>query len=251
MAKIVSVHSFRGGTGKSNTTANMASILAAQGKRVGVVDTDVVSPGIHVLFGLQEQDLTRALNDYIWGRCNITETAQDVTARLGTPVSGRVFLVPSSTKANEIARLLREGYDAGLLNDGFQELVQQLKLDVLLLDTHPGLNDETLLSIAVSDALAVVMRPDQQDYQGTIVTLDVARQFDVPRTMLIVNKIPSILDMQQLRQYVEKVYGTPVAGMLPHTDELMFLGSAGIFAVKYPNHPATAIFQEIAQRLTG
>ena len=47
-AKIISVHSFRGGTGKSNATANLATLLALQGKRVGVVDTDIQSPGIHV-----------------------------------------------------------------------------------------------------------------------------------------------------------------------------------------------------------
>ncbi|MBI3162227.1 MAG: P-loop NTPase, partial [Chloroflexi bacterium] len=43
MSKIVSVHSFRGGTGKSNTTANLASLLAMDGFRVGVVDTDIAS----------------------------------------------------------------------------------------------------------------------------------------------------------------------------------------------------------------
>ena len=52
MSRIVSIHSFRGGTGKSNTTANLAAILAASGRRVGVIDTDIQSPGIHVLFGL-------------------------------------------------------------------------------------------------------------------------------------------------------------------------------------------------------
>ena len=39
MSAIVSVHSFRGGTGKSNTTANIATLLAAEGRRVGVIDT--------------------------------------------------------------------------------------------------------------------------------------------------------------------------------------------------------------------
>jgi septum site-determining protein MinD len=47
MATIVSVHSFRGGTGKSNTTANISGVLASQGKRVGVIDGDIQSPGIH------------------------------------------------------------------------------------------------------------------------------------------------------------------------------------------------------------
>ena len=55
MPLIVSVHSFRGGTGKSNATANLAILMAAQGRRVGVVDTDIQSPGIHVLFALDEQ----------------------------------------------------------------------------------------------------------------------------------------------------------------------------------------------------
>ena len=69
MSKIVSVHSFRGGTGKSNTTANVAAILASQGKRVGVIDTDIQSPGIHILFGLKEEDIKHSLNDYLWGKC--------------------------------------------------------------------------------------------------------------------------------------------------------------------------------------
>ena len=57
MSKIISVHSFRGGTGKSNTTANIAALLAMDGERVGVVDTDIASPGIHVLFNLDESDM--------------------------------------------------------------------------------------------------------------------------------------------------------------------------------------------------
>jgi Mrp family chromosome partitioning ATPase len=37
-------HSFRGGTGKSNMTANVAALLAQSGKRVGVIDADIQSP---------------------------------------------------------------------------------------------------------------------------------------------------------------------------------------------------------------
>ena len=72
--------------------------------------------------------------------------------------------------------MLREGYDVGLLNDGFRGLTDALNLDILMIDTHPGLNEETLLSIAISDALGIIMRPDQQDYQGTGVTVEIARK---------------------------------------------------------------------------
>src|SRR6185436_10139762 len=110
MSKIISVHSFRGGTGKSNSTANLSTILAAEGRRVGVIDTDIQSPGIHVLFGLAEDEMVHSLNDYLWGKCEIKETAHDVSSHLGPGMKGKVFLIPSSIKAGEIARVLREGY---------------------------------------------------------------------------------------------------------------------------------------------
>src|ERR1041384_3626142 len=205
MPQIISVHSYRGGTGKSNTTANIAALLAGDGRRVGVVDTDIQSPGIHILFGLDESEMRHSLNDYLWGACHIKETAHDVTSRLGAQSAGQVFLIPSSMKAGDIARVLREGYDVGVLRDGFQELIKALRLDVLLIDTHPGLNEETLLSIAISDTLLIVLRPDQQDYQGTSVTVEIARKLDVPRLLLIVNKVPSVFDMADVRARVQQI----------------------------------------------
>lgn len=249
MAKIISVHSFRGGTGKSNTSANLASIYAMDGMRVGVVDTDVQSPGIHVLFNMDESQMAHSLNDYLWGKCTITDAAVDVTANLKQKAKGQVYLIPSSIKAGEIARVLREGYDVGLLNDGFQNLISELNLDVLVIDTHPGLNEETLLSIAISDALAIIMRPDQQDYQGTSVTVEIARKLGVPSMYLVVNKVPQTFDQNQLKTKIENIYNCDVAAVIPHSDEVMTLASAGIFTLEYPDHPISSIYKQLAARL--
>jgi septum site-determining protein MinD len=251
MSQIVSIHSFRGGTGKSNISANLATMLAAQGQRVGVVDTDIQSPGIHVLFGLDEDRITHALNDYLWGECEIEQTAYDVSRSLDENLPGRVYLIPSSIRAGEIARVLREGYDVSLLNDGFHALIDRLHLDTLVIDTHPGLNEETLLSIAVSDVLVVVLRPDQQDYQGTGVTIEVARKLGVPRMVLVINKVPDVFDPASVRSRVEQTYGCDVAAVLPHSDELMALASAGIFSLRYPDHPVTAQLEQITSRVAG
>ena len=250
MSKIISIHSFRGGTGKSNTTANVAMLLAAEGRRVAVVDTDIQSPGIHVLFGLDQAVLNRSLNDYLWGRCQIEEAAHDVTPSLGgVDFEGRIFLVPSSIQPADIAQVMRDGYDVGLLNEGFRHLIEELELDALLLDTHPGLNEETLLSIAMSNALAIIMRPDSQDYEGTSVTVAVARKLGVPRMVLVVNKTPEIFDAAEVEARVEKTYDCEVAAVLPHSDELMVLSSEGIFALRYPDHPVTGLFRQIASRI--
>ncbi len=249
--KIISIHSFRGGTGKSNTTANVAAILARQGLKVGVIDTDIQSPGVHVLFGLDPEEMGNTLNDYLWGKCEIASTAHEMTDRLGVDVSGRVFLMPSSIRASEIARVLREGYDVGLLNDGFHELLEDLELDVLIIDTHPGINEETLLSIAISDGLAIVMRPDEQDIQGTAVTVDVARKLNVPNMVLVVNKTPQTFDFDQIQADMEAAYDCTVGAVLPHSDEMMILAGKGIFALHYPDHPLTKKVEKISQMLLG
>jgi len=317
MSRIISIHSFRGGTGKSNITANLATIIAQQGQRVGVIDTDIQSPGIHILFGLDEEQMDKALNDYLWGKCAVEETAYNVGAALKmgegevavmgegiylippslkageisrvlregydvsllndgfreligrlkldylfidtdiqspgihilfgldaermdkalndylwgkcaveetaydvgegkvTVMGGDIYIIPSSLKAGEISRVLREGYDVSLLNDGFRELISRLNLDCLFIDTHPGLNEETLLSIAISDVLLIILRPDQQDYQGTAVAVDVARKLNIPSMFLVVNKVLTSFDFAEVKRAMEKTYGCQVAGVLP------------------------------------
>ena len=251
MSKIISVHSFRGGTGKSNTTANISALLAKKGYRVGVVDTDIQSPGIHVLFNLDESEMKHSLNDYLWGKCKIEDTAHDVSGRIGADIKGQIFLIPSSIKPGEIVRVLREGYDVGLLNDGFRNLLEVLNLDYLVVDTHPGLNEETLLSIAISDALILIMRPDQQDYQGTAVTVDVARKLDVPNLYLVINKIPNVFDFDNIRERAEELYNCPVAAILPHSDDMMALASSDIFSLRYPDHEITQELQGLVSQIEG
>ncbi len=249
MCQIISVHSFRGGTGKSNLTANLATIMAVQGKTIGVVDTDIQSPGIHVIFGLDEEQIEYSLNDYLWGKCDIRDTACNVSHVLPQNGStGSLSLIPSSIKAGQIARILREGYDVARLNDGLHELIQALNLDYLLIDTHPGLNEETLLSIAISDILVVILRPDQQDYQGTAVTLEVARKLDMTNIMLVVNKTTSS-DLDILQQNMEMTYKTPVVGMIPLSEEIARLGSRGIFCLSYPKHPFSDVINNMSKQI--
>lgn len=250
MSKVVSVHSFRGGTGKSNVTANLATIIARSGLRVGIVDTDIQSPGIHVLFGLNEEKIGYTLNDYLWGRCAIEEAAYEVSPMMKqevAPIRGSIYLIPSSIKTSEISRILREGYDARQLNDGLRNLIRRLKLDYLFIDTHPGINEETLLSIIISNILVVILRPDHQDYHGTAVAVDVARKLEVPRMMLVVNKALPSLNFEVLRQQVEKTYNTNVAGILPVCEEMIHLGSSDIFCLCYPIHPWTQEINAIAK----
>lgn len=250
MATIVSVHSFRGGTGKSNTAANLSAVLAARGLRVGVIDADIQSPGIHVLFGLAGETGYGSLNDFLWNDRPIQDVAIDVTDRVGgMDGDGRLFLIPSSMEPGEITRVLREGYDAQRLTQGLRDLVDQLSLDVLFIDTHPGLNEETLLSLVISDTLIIVMRPDRQDFEGTGITARVAKELEVPQIWIVVNKTPTAFDREKVVERVRATYDCEVAAVLPHSDDLMRLGSEGIFVLRNPEDELTGMYRVLADRI--
>lgn len=256
MTRIISTHSYRGGTGKSNLTANLAAGLALRGNRVGVVDTDIQSPGIHTLFRVDPHGVQFTLNDYLWGKCAVRDTAIDVTSGVVgeqgqemVPEGGKVFLVPSSIKTGEIARILKEKYDVEDLNRGFQDLCEELDLDYLLIDTHPGVNEETLLSIAISDTLLLLLRPDIQDYQGTAVTLELARKLEVPQLLLVVNKALDSFDFQELSQRVHASYRTPVAAVLPLSTDLIRIGSTGLLRALQPDHPFSTNVESILDQI--
>jgi MinD-like ATPase involved in chromosome partitioning or flagellar assembly len=218
-----------------------------------VIDTDIQSPGLHVLFGMDVHTLGKTLNDYLYGRCSIEQATYDVTAKLepGAAPGSALYLVPSSIKAGEITRVLREGYEVNLLTDGLRTLMKTLRLDYLFIDTHPGLNEETLLSIILSDILILILRPDQQDFQGTAVTVEVARKLKLKRLMLVINKVLPKLNFVSLRQQVEATYTAQVASILPVSEEMMELGSAGLFSAAYPNHPYSQGVREIAAQIVN
>lgn len=239
--KIISIHSYRGGTGKSNTTANLAAQLAMMGKRVAMVDTDIPSPGIHVLFGLDEKNMGHTLNQFLHGECKIEDVGYSIGehAEGGAPGLGKLkdkalWLLPASPNRDEISRILQHGYEVSLLNKGIQTFRKSFELDYVLIDTHPGLNDETLLSIVISDLLIIILRPDNQDFQGTAVTIDVARSLDVANLQILVNKALTRYDPNQIKAQVENTYHAPVLAVLPLTEDVVDNASGDIFSLAHP-----------------
>lgn len=262
MVNIVTVHSAREGTGKSTIVANIAVLLAAEGQRVGIIDANLQVWSMHLMFGLSQAQTSSTFNDYLLGLCDSSQVAYDVTPplnafraqRMHPPLPEQVFLVPASAKPRDLERVLSEGYSVELITDGLCDLARQLNLDTLLIDTQAGLHDEillSLLSMAISDTVAVVLRLDQRDHQGTSVTVEVARTLGVPRVALVVNQVVSVVDVAEAQTQVEQVYNCEVAAVLPHIQEIAVLGSTGIFVLHYPDHPATSILRHLALALGG
>jgi MinD-like ATPase involved in chromosome partitioning or flagellar assembly len=249
MPKIIVFHSFRRGTGKSCLAVNSAVLYALRGLQVGIVDINLQSPSLHFSFGLPEEDIRYTLNDFLGSRCSIEHATHDMTQRLDPKIPGRILLIPASPRYEEIWQVLHNNHDLSLLEKGLESFITSQGLDILILDTCAGLNDDTLFAAAISDSLAILMRPDHQDYQGTAVTVDVAQKLQVPRVSLIANLVPKTFDPQKVSDEIEKSYGCEVTAVIPLCMEIVSLESPKIFTLEYTQHPVRYLLEEITKKL--
>ncbi len=272
MAKIASIHSFGGGN-DTRLAANLVVSIAQLGYRIGVLDTGTQGPSIHDYFGLDSELTDSAWNAHVWeydltydhvhdghGNGGVVAFNYANEVRLLPPfltegkgeiaVMGRgIYLVPFTIRASDISQALRDGYAVEPLRDGIAHFAERLHLDYLLIDTHPGTTEETVFSIALSDTLLVVLRPDQLEYQETAVTVEIGRQLHVPKILLVVHNVPADYDITTVHEQVENIFNTVVAGVLPSSIAAETTGGPSIFCRQHGDHPWSQQIASIARQI--
>jgi MinD-like ATPase involved in chromosome partitioning or flagellar assembly len=239
--RIITVHSYRGGTGKSTTVANAALLATAAGRRVAIVDTDIQTPGLHRFFGLGRFAACRSLADYLVGKCEIIEAVGSMPA---DESGGSLWVVPARSRINEINEILTHGYDIGLLQEGFDQLIEELDLDVVFLDTHSGMANETAVAVAVSTLLLVITRADHLTSEARE-NFVLATRLGDSDTSVVVNMVPEGIAADLVCQRAEQVYQSPVIATLPYCPEVAALGTDGLFARHYPEHEIVAAYRAL------
>src|SRR3989454_2159093 len=178
MTKVIAVHSFKGGTGKTTLTANLAATLALH-HRVGVMDLDLSGPGLHVLFGVKKGEIKATMTDIFLGDATPSDVIIDLTPRF-PKMKGGLYFCPASNKVEDMLRLLKSGLEVSLFQDTLQKVGEQCNLDYIIVDTHPGVENDTVLAMGCCDVLVLVSRVDQQDLFGTAGMVLLAEAFQQP-----------------------------------------------------------------------
>ena len=249
MGKVITVHSFRRSAGRSSLAANLGALMAMEGRRVALLDTDFQSPSLHLFLQLSEDKIQNTLNDYLWGDCAIQAAVHDVSNRLSISSSGKLYLLPASVNIAHIMRMLSGTYNFEKLDEGLCELLKDLELDYLILDTAAGLNQDTLFSMALSNTVVIMLRPDKQDYQGTAVTVEVARNLGEVRLLLVLNDLPDEIDPRQARKELETSYNCEAVDLLPHSEGMLALASKGLLVQGDPGDAYVVKLRELRERL--
>jgi MinD-like ATPase involved in chromosome partitioning or flagellar assembly len=241
MAQIVAMHSYRGGTGKSVIAANLAVLMAQRGYRVALVDADLQAPALNVLLSAKAPTECRSLTDFLLGRCEIDRAAHEI--------SGNLFLVPARSGVSDIDEIMLRGYDVGLMREGFDRLASQFDLDVLVVDTHAGINNETAISVGIADQLVIVTRADRLDVTGAGESIALANRLNCPRRAVVVNLASGREMPATIRRDIEKVYGTEITAVVPYAPEMAALAGERLLVDAFPDHPLVVEYEGIIDEI--
>lgn len=278
--KIITFYSFRGGVGQSVVAGNVAIAIASKGHKVGIVDLDFLTPGISCLFQpllRSSQNLSYTLNDYIWGRgsVKIFSYPLNFSQQTRNQEANTLFLIPASFKFGDIARSYNEEIDLKLLCDGLYQLIEELRLDYLIIDPHPGINPVTRLALSIAETMVIVLRPTEQDFQENTFTLEMAQKIGIKKKMMILNQFPKDMLLRinpdDLSTAVHKAVQRQASliGVLPESEsmrseqipkllgKLQTFGQSqednpkGIFYLDYPLDPWSQAIAKIGDKLLG
>lgn len=130
VANIIAVSSGKGGVGKSTVSVNLATALALEGARVGLMDTDVYGPNIPTMMGVTEQP--KIVNHPTRGEVFVPPTAH------GVKIMSMGFLVQPDQP------LVWRGPMLHSVINQFCHQVDWGTLDYLIVDMPPGTGDVQL-----------------------------------------------------------------------------------------------------------
>ena len=161
--RTISVHSYKGGTGKTTFLLNLAGVLAKNEKRVLALDYDLRAPSFQSYFKMSKHNFLshylldeRALKSIIFP-CKI-----DDKANLDIIFSSMEFLKQHSKQRDKLSR-----DDAKFLAKMYKlQKAASEKYDFLLIDTIPGFFYRSIDSMMISDVILLIATPSTSNVLG-------------------------------------------------------------------------------------
>jgi MinD-like ATPase involved in chromosome partitioning or flagellar assembly len=255
MGKIIAVHSYKGGTGKTSLSVNLAATYARHGKKVCLMDLDFRAPSLNAVF--KKENLKYWLNDYLNGICEIDKVLIDVTNDHGNGGKLVVALANPSTEAirdmtakdrkwemKALGRLL--SLRSALLSDG--------DFDYIILDTSPGLQYSSINAIVTADVVLVVTSLDASDINGSQrMTSELYDLFE-KKTGILLNKViadylSSKEEQKKFNKRIKDIHNLPILATIPCFCEVLRAAGNFIFSEERPDHPFTETLEDLAAKV--
>ena len=243
VAHVVAIASGKGGVGKSTVSSNLAVALAAEGRRVGLLDADVFGPSQPRMLGVS-------------GR----PASPDGKIILPLRNHGVTMMSIGLMTAEDEAVIWRGPMLMGALQQMLTQ-VQWGELDVLLVDLPPGTGDVqmTLAQKVRLDGAIIVSTPQDVALLDARKGIDMFARMDVPILGLIENMSTHICSQCGHEEHTFGHGGVraqaarmdvPLLAELPlHLDIRLASDGGAPIVASNPDSPQARAFRDVARRL--
>jgi len=195
MGKIIGVVSLKGGVGKTSVVVALGSAISEFGKKVLLIDGNLSSPNLGLHLGIVDPKTT--LHHVL---------SRKAEARDAIYECGNLHVMPSSIfEKTEINPLLLKDKIKGL----------KRSYDLILIDSSPSLDEETLAVILASDQIITVTTPDHPTLSATIKAVKLAKQRGTNISGIVLNKVHD-KDFEISIKDIEDVLELPVLAVIPY-----------------------------------
>lgn len=240
---IIAVASGKGGVGKSTVSTNLAIALAQKGLKVGLMDSDIYGPSVHIMMGVEERPMVTAEQKIV------------PLEKYGIKLMSMGFLVDSD------APLIWRGPLVMKAVEQFLHDVVWGELDVLVIDLPPGTGDAqlTLVQKTPLSGAVVVTTPQEVALVDARRGLKMFQKVDTPVLGIVENMSYYICPKCGDRSYIfgenggahaADELGVPLLGQVPIEPAVTTAGDSGVpIVAKDPNSESAKALLAIAAKI--
>ena len=225
MSEVIVVTSGKGGVGKTTTTANLGTGLAAMGKKVVLIDTDIGLRNLDVIMGLENR-IVYNLVDVVEGKCRIKQ------ALIRDKRYPGLYLMPSAQTRDKSAvtppQMIKM---VGTLREQF---------DYIILDCPAGIEQGFQNAIAGADRALVITTPEVSSIRDADRIIGLLSANEIERADLVVNKLKIDMvrrgDMMSVSD-VADILAIPLIGIVPDDENVVItrVGNSTLAGRAYKN----------------
>lgn len=231
MCKVIGIFSLKGGVGKTSAVTALGYALSNFGKKVLLVDANFSAPNLGLHLNIIEPTFT--LHELLARKINLKEAIHELEDFDVLPA--RIFSrdeIPYLNLRNKINSLKKD-------------------YDVILIDSAPSLNEESLAPLLSSDEILIMTTPDHPSLSMTLKSIKRAEQRGVRVNGLVLNKVHNKRFELSLGD-IEGVTDIPIMAVIPH--DINILKSVTKFqpsTFHNPNSRASIEYKKLAAVLIG
>jgi MinD-like ATPase involved in chromosome partitioning or flagellar assembly len=254
LGKIIAVHSYKGGTGKTLLSVNLAATFVRRGKKVCLLDLDFRAPSLSTLLKVDKAE--HWLNDYLNGTCDIDKVLIDLSDRIHG--SGKLFVGLANPRTEAIRDMTAkdrkwEMRALGRLLALRNSVLNDKGFDYLVFDTSPGLQYSSINAIVSADLVIVATTVDRSDVDGTRRMLRELYDLFEKKTEIVLNKVLNDVSSKSWKEEAQTkakdTYQAPLLGVIPCFCDVLKAEGNSIFSQEKPEHPFARILDEIANKI--